>query len=96
MEKELFREYAELKIQEKKIKARIEELNPKIKEQIAAAGAEKVTTDFGNFTLSKRSTWEYSPAVEKLQEHEKAVGIAKKIESTSLVYSAAKVAKTDE
>jgi hypothetical protein len=96
MNKEQFKEYAELKIEEKRIKERIDELNPLLKEQIAASGADKVTTDFGNFTLGSRATWKYSEAVTKLQEEEKAKGIAKKVETTSLIYSAPKAGNQDE
>lgn len=91
MNKELFKEYASLKIEEKNIKKRIEELNPILKEEIISTGADKMTTDFGNFTLSSRSTWEYSEEVKKLQDKEKAKGIAKKVETTSLIYSAVKL-----
>lgn len=65
---ELFREYAQLKIKEKSIKARIEELNPIIKEEILSAGLNKLPTNLGNFLIKKVKRWTYSAAVDKAKE----------------------------
>lgn len=68
MKPELLREYAECKIAEKKIKARLEELNPLIKEDIIAAGLDKVPTSMGNFIIKKVKRWTYSPGIADLKE----------------------------
>ena len=96
MDKSKFQRYADLMIEKRKIEAELEELNPIIKEQISKEGADKVKTEFGTFTLGTRTTWKYSAAVEKLQEVEKATGIAKKVETTSLIYKTPKDKEADE
>lgn len=67
MTKELFQEYALLKLQEKGIKARIEELNPKIKSEISLAGADKIDSEWGTFTVMKKKLWVYSDVVKTLE-----------------------------
>lgn len=87
--KEDFKLYAELKAEEKRIKAAIDELNPSLRAHIESSGGDKlVIKEIGSYTISKRGTWKYSPAVEALQEDEKAKGIAKKVESISLIFKA--------
>lgn len=90
IDKALLEEYASLKSDEKRIKERLEELSPIIREQMRANDADKVELSVGSFVLSDRTTWQYSPAVEKLQEQEKANGTAKKLISTILRFTAAK------
>lgn len=87
IDKKLLQEYASLKSDEKRISERLDEISPVIRESMKANGADKVETDFGNFTLSDRSTWQYSPAVADLQEKEKANGTAKKLTSTILRFT---------
>lgn len=88
--KKMLARYAELKIQSKKITEEIEELNPHIKEYILKEGVDKLPTTMGTFSVESRSTWKYSPAVEKLQDEEKAKGIAKQVTTTSLKFLPAK------
>ena len=90
IDKKKLKEYATLKSEEKRIAERLGELGPEIREAMRANDADKVETDFGSFTLSERGTWQYSPAVEALQEQEKANGTAKKLVSTILRFTATK------
>lgn len=91
LDKAKLQKYAELKAEEKRIAAEIDELKPEIQAAIVASGADKVETDFGNFILKPTVRWKYSPAVEALQEEEKAKGIAQKVETPGLLFKAAKV-----
>ena len=83
---EKLKRYAELKAEEKIIAEGIETLKPFIKEHIEGLGVDKLPTTLGTFTLSPRSTWKYSPAVEELQKEEKAKGIAKQVTTNTLVF----------
>lgn len=90
IDKTLLEEYASLKSDEKRVKERLEELSPVIREQMRANDADKVELSVGSFVISERTTYQYSKAVEKLQEQEKANGTAKKLVSTILRFTAAK------
>lgn len=87
MKKELLEEYAALKATEKTTADRLQELKPLIVEEMRAEDADKVATAFGSFTLGSQTRWQYSPAVEKLQELEKANGKARAVTSTVLRFS---------
>lgn len=93
---EILARYAQLKIQERALTAEIEELNPQIKEHLLSQGIDKLPTTLGTFTVSETSRWKYSSAVEKLQELEKATGIAIKVGSTTLRFTPPKGEKEDE
>lgn len=90
IDKAILARYADLKDLEKSIKAEIEELAPQIKEYLLKTGVDKLPTSAGTFTISERSTWQYTEAVEKLQEEEKATGKAKKVTITTLMFKAPK------
>jgi len=97
MKPELFREYAELKIKEKQIKARVEELNPIIKEELVSAGLDKLPTNLGNFNIKKVKRWTYSPALDELIEsikeakaNEEAIGTATFVEVEQLEFRESK------
>ena len=92
---EKLKQYAELKIEEKRITDLLESLKPEIKEYIEGQGVDKLPTSLGTFTLGARTTWKYSPAVEALQKEEKATGIAKQVVTTSLIFTAPKAEKED-
>lgn len=68
MNKSLYKEYAELKIEEKKIKIRIEELNPQIKKEIIDMGLDKLPTNLGNFNIKKVKRWKYSELIDSLKK----------------------------
>lgn len=88
--KELLQEYAELKGIEKANTERLEILKPLIVEEMRKIDADKVETEFGNFTVGSMTRWQYSPAVTELQEKEKATGQAKQIVSTVLRFTGIK------
>lgn len=95
--KDNLREYAELKIQEKKIKERIEFLNPTIKDYISDQNLDKIPTNLGVFSLKSVQVWEFSEtvlnalvAVDKLKDREKADGTAKSRPRIDLMFTAAK------
>lgn len=69
MNAELLKEYAELKIQEKSIKERIDELNPLVKEEVLSQGIDKLPTNLGNFIIKKIKKWTYSKTVEDAVKH---------------------------
>lgn len=87
MNKELLKEYADLKEIEKATAARLEELKPNIIEEMRKVDVDKVETGWGSFTLGETSRWTYSDAVTDLQEEEKARGIAKRTMSTVLKFT---------
>lgn len=88
--KELLKEYADLKVSEKATTERLEFLKPLIVEEMRKIDADKVETEFGNFTVGSMTRWQYSPAVTDLQEKEKATGQAKQIVSTVLRFTGIK------
>lgn len=97
-DKENLRRYAELKIQEKAIKAEIEDLGPKVREFISAQGVDKLPTTMGVFSLVAKAVWKYSPAVEnaekavdKLKAQEKADGTATSDARYDLMFKAAEI-----
>lgn len=93
MNKELYREYAELKIQEKQIKSRVEEIGPVIKDEILKMGLDKLPTNLGNFNIKKVKRWTYSPVVDEakksldaLKTNEEATGTATFVEVDQLEF----------
>lgn len=91
------REYAELKVQEKAIKARIEELAPVALQEVVATGSDKLETQLGNFTIKRVKRWKYSPAVDEaklaldtLKGAEEASGTATFVEVEQLEFRTAK------
>lgn len=99
-QKELLRQYAYLKAEEKRITMQLEKLRPLVKDVMVAADAEKIESEFGSFTIKAVSVWKYSPAVEqaeknveKLKEKEKAEGVASCEPRYDLVFTAAKTPK---
>ncbi len=69
------------------------ELEPELKQAMEEAGADKVKTEFGSFTLITRYKYEYSDEVKKLENElkelkrkEEESGIAKVTELKSLMF----------
>ena len=98
MNKELLIEYGNLKIEEKKIAARISELNGQVLENILQSGADKVETDIGAFSIITRKKWTYSDRYENKKEElnlmkteEEADGTAEFEETSSLMFKEKKV-----
>ena len=86
--KEKLKRYAELKVQEKAISTELDEIKPFIKEHMMSEGVDKLPTSMGNFTISEKTTWKYSKAVETLQKAEKANGTASAVKSVILTFKA--------
>lgn len=92
MDKELLIKYSDLKILEKEIKEKIEKTKSEIVEQMKNSNLDKVNiASIGSFSLTETTTWKYSEAVKALQEEEKQTGIAEKVTSQSLRFTAVKV-----
>ncbi len=66
--KDFLKDYARLKIEEKAIKARLEELNPIIRQAMSDEGVDKIPTNQGNFSIKKTKRWTYSSDVIALKE----------------------------
>lgn len=66
MTKEKFKRYAELKVQEKQIKAEIDILSPEILEEMG--DNDQVETEQGVFTKGSRRSWTYPEEIEKEAE----------------------------
>ena len=97
MNKENLKEYAGLKIKEKEIKLRIEELNPLIKQEMIDLGLDKVPTTIGNFNIKKTKKWSYSQAVaaakdslDRIKAAEEADGTATYVEVEQLEFRESK------
>lgn len=93
MEKETFKEYARIKNQIKELTAEAKELEPELRESMLEAGADKVKTEFGSFTLTTRKSYKYSDAVAELdtqlkskKKEEEENGTAEVSESQTLMF----------
>lgn len=100
MNTQQIKELAELRIQEKAIKVRIEELAPLVLKDILDAGFDKVPTPVGNFNIKKRKVWTYSnaavlaeAALDELKTGEQASGIATFAEVDQLEFRQNKAVK---
>lgn len=103
MDKEKFLRYAEIKNEIKRLTEEADELGPILKSQISEAGADKIDVPgTGLFTLKKVQVFKFSESViskkeevKKLEEEEKATGVAKATIREDLVYTAPKVIKEE-
>lgn len=103
MDKDKFLRYAEIKNEIKRLEEEAKELGPVLKAQINAGGADKVEVPgTGLFTLKNVQVFEFSDEVKakkeevkKLEEHEKAVGIAKVTIREDLVFTTPKADKAE-
>lgn len=87
-----FEEYEELKLTEKRVAARLKELQPMLLKAIPEG--KEVAGQHGVFAIRNTSTWKYSQAVtakaeelDKLKDEEKAKGIAEKVEKPTVFYT---------
>lgn len=97
--KEALLEYESLKIDEKRVKERLEELKEII---LPSIGDEPVNARSGYFEIKKKTMWKYSPELEskqeevkKLEKDEVAKGIATPTVSTYLQYNHGKELPTE-
>lgn len=91
---ESLKEYANLKIEEKKIKDRIEELKPEV---IKSMKMEQEETDLGTFTITEKRTYTYSKEIQDKEEllkeqkkEEEQTGVAEYTVAPVLVFKAKK------
>ena len=84
MNKSLFVQYAELDSSIKALEEEKNALKPQVIEEIKKSGAEKIESDFGNFTIVSKNTYSYSSKVNEaetklktLKKKEEADGTAK-------------------
>lgn len=98
MQKELYKEYALLESEYKRLESKREDLRVRILADMLQSDASKVDTDFGSFTVAKRIRFEYSDAVKKLEEkvkitkgREEKKGVAVRKESKYLLYNDKKI-----
>lgn len=82
--------YAEIKRSLSELENELNGLKPEIMQYLSDQNVEKLPTSVGTFTVTPTTTWKYSPAVKKLQEEEKARGIATQDVTYSLRYTAPK------
>ena len=92
--KNLAAQYAEVVAEEVKIKMQKEDIQARMKESMKAAGADKLETNFGAFTIYQRATWKYSPEIEseyeiikQKEKQEQEEGIAKATYTESLRFT---------
>lgn len=94
MDKKLLERYAQLKQVVKEAEKELKEMNPQIREQMAASNTDEAETSFGKFYFSVTPMWTY-PAdivlkqqeVEKLEEEAKQKGTATYIDRRDLKFS---------
>jgi hypothetical protein len=93
---EKLRDYAELKRREKEIAEGIEKLKPEILAYLNEKHVDKLPTTMGTFAVGSKTTWKYSEAVDKLQEKEKAEGVAKQVITNFVKFSPPKPEGTED
>lgn len=81
--KDIIKEYVGLKIDEKRIKARVAELGPQIKQAILDDGMDKLPTTLGDFNIKRLKKWTYSEAVKKAKEDLDALIITEEADGTA-------------
>lgn len=93
MDKENYKLYAELEEQKKEIEEKQSRIKSEILEEMISQQSETVKADFGTFSLMRRKTWKYSPAVDELgarvkelKKTEEESGLATFEESTVLTF----------
>lgn len=68
MNKELFKNYADIKNQIKDLTAKSKEIEKSVVEEMNNQEVEEVKSDFGTFYFTTRKTWEYSEDIKILEE----------------------------
>ncbi len=98
MKTEIFEEYAILDAEEKALKAKKEALRIQILAELIDAGAEKLDTHLGKFTVTQLKKWTYPEEVVELGENFKAAkaksestGEATYVEEPSLRFTTLKL-----
>ena len=75
MNKEIFKNYADIKNQIKELTEQAKQIEISVVEEMQKEEVEEVKSDFGTFFFTKRKTWKYPKAI---TEAENNIKIAKK------------------
>lgn len=93
MNKEIFKQYADIKNEIKSLSEKAEEIEKQVSEEMMKEEVEEVKSDFGTFFFTARKTWTYPDYVKIAEDATKAAkkqaetnGDAKFIEKKSLTY----------
>ena len=92
---EKLKKFADLKIQQKSIETGIDTLKHFILAHLEEMKVDKLPTTLGTFSKEGKTTWKYSKAVEALQADEKATGVAEKVVSPYVKFTALKPEKEE-
>lgn len=97
MQTKLLAQYHLIEQEYKAIEGKRQALREKIVETLKKEGLEKIESDYGSFTVARRSTWVYSKTVKNIEEKlkiaktkEQQKGIAKSSETEYLLYKEVK------
>lgn len=94
MNKDLYEKYVAIRFELKALEDKEKALKEQIVADLNQNKVEKITTDFGSFTICKKTSWKYSDKVKtiaerlklaQIQEQEK--GIATPVESQYLMFT---------
>lgn len=90
---DLLKKYAMLELSFKALAEQKEALREEIVEDFKKKGIEKMNSEFGSFSICKKSSWEYSKKIKLLESKvkieknkEQKKGIAKSVTSEYLLY----------
>lgn len=67
MNKELFKNYADIKNQIKDLTAKSKEIEKLVSEEMVKGDVEEVKSDFGTFYFTARKTWDYPSYVREAE-----------------------------
>ncbi len=97
MQNTLLAQYAEIETEYKALDFARSALRDLIVEEMQKSKLDKVESDFGLFTVARKQSWSYSPAVTKIEDRlklakvkEQQKGLAEAKETTYLVYKQVK------
>lgn len=82
-----YRKFIELKRQEKELKAELDALKKVVYDNLIVEDRETITIDGAEFTVGRRPSWQFSPAVEAMREELKALEGLEKANKTAMMTS---------
>ncbi len=95
--KELFKKYAEIKAEIKRLEEEAKMIAPTIMEMVDSTDEKRIESDFGKFSVTTKKTWKYSEIVNDMaaklkiqQDNEVATGKATFTESRSVRFDSIK------
>lgn len=68
MNKELLKNYSEVKKQIKELEVKADELQPLVLAELTSAGVDKVESEFGTFSITERNKWTYPDYVKSAEK----------------------------